>query len=1214
MAEIRRSRLGELNPWWSTAATPLTTKWRMPYAYAGGMAPTSGLTAWAAPGGMNINVRLQVAGSVPAGTQFQLHYLALEVTYGVENRAGGGGLDVSDGAGGVSGPYYEIPMLQMVNFGWEVSIREGVRYAVTVGQAYSGQLSVASPVPIPVDRLGTVAPLPSLRGVQLRKTIREGSVPTAETVNELPAIVMYRNGPLPLADSRSHAYLQQAIGTMSSRYASGGLVQRILDNGAGTYVWVRFYARHLPGTQNPLELYQADPADPLNRLGPRASITVDEFDALPEVAGGWKEITLRLDPPLKAIGGGVTWWAFDSSAGDEVPWQILGADAEPYRGAASSTISGTTYGGFTAFARIDGVDDPSADLTLMLAREMDDVTGLTVQPAVQPLAVVDEQCARPSGGVPTGIHYHQLTWDAVNSDVVAGWGSYEVQRQDDTMDADEWETIALVAAPNITAVDDYEARVGVETRYRIRMVHRIGIAGPWSEPVTATIPAPGVTGTRVDVGVLILTSNHNPAGNLAYVTNRDRSGGEDFSFPEAGQVELQSMYGRDYQAAFRPLERGGVEFTRTLLVNAVAVPAQTLDKGFRDLRDLAWDTVPYVCVRDELDNRWLSTLLVPSGSVRRNRRRGHLHLAQVTVVEATGTPAPIGGGPPPCEGLRPEGTTGAVHAEAQTPADVAWNPLVVDDQFAREVPPGGWGATDTPGSPWVLTLGPSDEVAVTGGVGVIELAKPWNGNPYFETDTSGWTPDGGTFERSTAQRQEGNASGLLTPSGVASDVFVECEPVSGVVEGATWRMVAWVRCEVTRNIHLSINWYDANGQYLTTSVSPANAVPANTWVWLPHTATAPAGAAKVTGDVWLMGTPSASHRVYIDGAGIMPTPVDKRLVTGPAVRDVDVLTRVRITKLPDTQPINAYLHGRYLDGGNLYAARLAFRADGTLGVALERLHQGGFSTIVTLTTAHDWQMNPVPLVAGAWYWFRLQVRGQVVRAVAWKDEPGSYRPAWTVQAKDGTLPAAGMTGVRASITSGNRTIGARVEFDSYQVREPMANVDIRVELRVTGDLWRVRVDHYSKTNPRFSSSGWNAQWSDADACFEVWEKDVFYSCVPIDQLGMVRNQRRWLRAVYEQDNGGGFGRVTFYTSLDGMTWSGGTSVLGHPEPLDLHAGYFEISVSDDVTVSRVEVRRDIDGPLIVVPDFEAQPKATKVFVDARGVSWKVDGVGICGAA
>ena len=251
------------------------------------------------------------------------------------------------------------------------------------------------------------------------------------------------------------------------------------------------------------------------------------------------------------------------------------------------------------------------------------------------------------------------------------------------------------------------------SRYRIRMVHRLGIAGPWSAPVAATIAAPGVEGRNVDTGVLILTSNHNPAGNLAYVMNWDRQAVEDFAFPEAGQVELQEMFDRDYRAAFRPLERGGVEFTRTVLVNAAAVPPATMDRGFRDLRDLAWDTVPYVCVRDELNNRWLSTLLVPSASVKRSRKAGHLHLAQLTVVEVTGTPAPMDGGPAPCEGLRPEGQVESVTASSPVPA-AALAPLVFGDGFNRSVP-------DGLGGDWTIVDGAPADFSVAAEAATIEL-------------------------------------------------------------------------------------------------------------------------------------------------------------------------------------------------------------------------------------------------------------------------------------------------------------------------------------------------------------------------------------------------------------------------------------------------------------------------------------------------------------
>ncbi|WP_319461214.1 hypothetical protein [Micromonospora sp. RTP1Z1] len=728
---VSRSRLGELNPWWNAAAAPTTERGRVPWrsrTLASTGNPPAGLSALAASGGTNINVRLQVAANAAATAVFQVHYLALEVTYGEENRVGGGGLDLSQGAAYIGGYYYEVPIWEAKNFSGTVELTGGREYAVTVGQAYSGQQSVASPVPVKVDRLGPVEPYPAHRGVLLRKTLRAGQTPTVETVDELPSVVLFTGVSAPgNPDLSSHSYLTRAVATVSELTPSGWTMQQLVEEVAADWVWVRFYARHLPGTRAPLELAQVSELDTSQRRGPLARVTVEEFDALPEIADGWREVTARLDPPYLSDGiGETTYWTFTSSADGQSPWQVLGADANPWSMQPAGFEADTGYGGRTAFAVVDGQSDESADLTLMFAQEMDAVLGLEVLPAVQPLRVVDEQCDRPAAKIPTGIRFHRLSWMAVNSSVVGGWGCYEVQRQDDTMPAGEWETIAKVVEPSVAAVDDYEARVGVESRYRIRMVHRLGVAGPWSLPVAATIASPGVEGRNVDTGVLILTSNHNPAGNLAYVANYDRSTVEEFTFPEAGQVELQEMFDRDFRTAFRPLERGGVEFTRAVLVNSAAVPPETLDRGFTDLRDLAWDTVPYVCVRDELNNRWLSTLLVPSGSAKR-RKAGQLLLAQLQVIEVTRTPAPLDGGPAPCEGLRPEGQVESVTAGTPVPA-AGIAPQVFQDLFGRNV-------VDGLGGGWAIVEGAATDFSVAAESATIKLA---GGGSRMAVVGAGW--------------------------------------------------------------------------------------------------------------------------------------------------------------------------------------------------------------------------------------------------------------------------------------------------------------------------------------------------------------------------------------------------------------------------------------------------------------------------------------------
>ncbi|HEX8631040.1 MAG TPA: hypothetical protein VF755_23025, partial [Catenuloplanes sp.] len=891
----RRARLGELNPWWSPTARPTTTSTRLPWRLYGrdnSALPTLGLEALVANSGL-MNVRVSTSAGVAPGAVFQLHYVALEVTYCEENRIGGGGLDISGGAVPVDGiSAYDIPIVQLRQFGDPVYLDKAGSYALTVGQAHAGQLSVASPVPVRIDRLGTIGSFPSHEGVVLRKTLRAGSVPTVGTVGQLPAIVAFTGDEVPgRAEKGSHPYLAQAIGTLSNRYGPEANGQWIAGE-AGEFVWARFYARHLPGTRAPLRLVQLDRNQPTTQLAPRATVSVDDFDRLPELSNGWKQVTLRLEPPVVIPTRGVwTLWGFDSPARDDTPWQILGADQNPVS-LSSNPASLAGYGGEEANARIDGKDDLSADFALMLAREMDPVTGLSVTAAVQPLRTVDPHCDRPPRAIATGLHYHRLSWQVLDTAMVAGWGFYEVQRRDDTMPADDWETIAKVVEPRVSAVDDYEARVGVASRYRIRAVHRTGIAGPWSAPVTATIPAPGVTGVGTGAGVLLLTSNHHPDGNLAYVMTFDRRSGEDFTFPEAGQVELRAMFDRDYRTAFRPLERAGVEFTRTVLVNAAAIPPATMDKGFGDLRDLAWDTVPYVCVRDELHNRWLSTLLVPSGSVRRRGTAQHLHLAQLTIIEVTDTPAPLDGGPAACEGLRTEGATEAVTAQLAMPP--AFAPLLIEDVFNRVVT-GGWGNTPTPGMAWTVQYGPAEDLAVNGTAGTITLARYVNSNPYAETNTAGWTAHGGAVTRSTAQAHQGGASLLLTPSGSAATARIESDLAGGVAARVLWRTTAWVRCPVARQVVPSINWYNAAGTYLSTLNGAPVAVPANTWTFVGLSGySTDAATASATANFAMTGNPPASHQLYIDEAHIGPEPADKRLVTGPELRDVDLLARVRV--------------------------------------------------------------------------------------------------------------------------------------------------------------------------------------------------------------------------------------------------------------------------------------------------------------------------------
>jgi hypothetical protein len=46
---------------------------------------------------------------------------------------------------------------------------------------------------------------------------------------------------------------------------------------------------------------------------------------------------------------------------------------------------------------------------------------------------------------------------------------------------------------------------------------------------------------------------------------------------------------------------------------------------------MAWAQLPYVCVRNEIGDRWFANVQVPSGSLQRNRQQGLIQ-AQVTEI------------------------------------------------------------------------------------------------------------------------------------------------------------------------------------------------------------------------------------------------------------------------------------------------------------------------------------------------------------------------------------------------------------------------------------------------------------------------------------------------------------------------------------------------------------------------------------------------------
>jgi hypothetical protein len=275
----------------------------------------------------------------------------------------------------------------------------------------------------------------------------------------------------------------------------------------------------------------------------------------------------------------------------------------------------------------DETPEPLGWQVTAVAFQGDSVTGTQVAVGVR----------AETGNLNTPFELEWLEFSAINVDM----SGFELQRQDDV--DNEWQTIMRSTGLAVAEFNDYEARIGVESRYRARTVNVLEFYGAWtaSGAVASILTSPGVVGVDSDGNsVLVFTTNERQDGssNLAYVMTWDGDVTEEFTFRETGSVQLRELYRRDFPVAFRPLERGGESFSRDILVQNAAVPTGRVRDGFTSLRDMAWADVSYVCVRDELGDRWFATVLVPSGRVRRNRR---LYVARVDVIETSETPSAV---------------------------------------------------------------------------------------------------------------------------------------------------------------------------------------------------------------------------------------------------------------------------------------------------------------------------------------------------------------------------------------------------------------------------------------------------------------------------------------------------------------------------------------------------------------------------------------------
>lgn len=1261
-----RSRLGDLNPFWASTVTPNTDYQRAPWHYAAGTQNHVGLTQLAASGGTNVNVRFATS-SEAAGLEWRIQYAALEVTYCVESRVAAGGQELTTGATITNDLFtYDISMGSMLGWGGEADIPLGLYYDVVVGQGYCGALSVAHPVPFSLPRVSTGAVYGPHEGIIIRKTLREGETWTGESTDAVPALALYSEFVGPGAASIIHGsqvYVDQIVAVADEGTATTELQARLVDDVVADYPFVRFYARVQPDTAAELTVLQVTVGGVA--VGPSATITVDQLEAMDEINDGWRRVTLTWSTPVTTTGSGLIYISFSTQADTGAPWEILGADANP-ADIVDQDIAVPTYGDTTARLLIDATEDYTADLTVMLVQAMPTVTGLDADTAVQALTVVDEYCGRPVAAIPTGITYVTLTWEPVNTEAVAGFSWYEVQRRDTTMATDVWETVATVTDVSQGAANDYEARIGVTSTYRVRFVHVDGYTGDWSTTATATIAAPGVTGTAVSLSVLVMTTNHDPGANVAYVMSWDGSGvpAQEFTFLEGSQTVLQPMYQRDYQVAFRPLERGGVEFIRTLLVNALGVPPQTLSDGFTGLRDLAWDTVPYVCVRDEQSNRWLTSVAVPSGTVRDLPRAGHLMLAQAVYTEVTATPAPIDYAAD-CQGLMLTGRDNFTFWRTPLGANIQQGTVVVTDTFTRTVAAGSWGTADT-GQTYALTSAANSSVdgskgslintaaashlsaTLSGGdrncyIATVDVTLPavatgavYKTNMMFHvvdqiafTDDFNRTTSPGWGTATTGQVWQHSDASLFSTTGTRGRVnlssvgrkIATLDYTLSQMDVTVGRIglnaaVTGVGGIVTTYLEMARSSDGANRIGVKMSFNTAGNT---TYVvsLIQHDIEVDVTSSVSSG---LASSVALACRFRVNGFRVQAKVwqsgtaepgsfnIDEDLDTQAGTGTWFALAAEKNASVTNATMLVEWddLAVTNSDGYNAYRLDLTCKTDGTMTTEIVSRTSNLEYVLETAAVSGTYTVGTVVRMSGIYQGYTLD--GRVWRVG--DAEPAHYGvgngSVSTDQLQQQAVHGGESFALRNRRDTGNTNANLNLKFDNLTLTQLPVVFDVRFLFRPIADDWSFAWNAQSSGASVYMGE-WRAELSSSFATFYILGASEVTVQVPIADLDIAKNQLIWVRFSYDAADVLDLGLLSMYTSTDGSSWTLKATEYARspagipPLPADAQMEVEVIHPANSVWIHKVEVR--VDGTLLYDPDFAAQPPGTITFEDTEDNVW-----------
>lgn len=375
-----------------------------------------------------------------------------------------------------------------------------------------------------------------------------------------------------------------------------------------------------------------------------------------------------------------------------------------------------------------------------------------------------------------------------------------------------------------------------------------------------------------------------------------------------------------------------------------------------------------------------------------------------------------------------------------------------------------------------------------------------NSNPFFTTDTAGWSQSGATIARSQAvvcPHPRAVASLRITPDGVSASGGANCArtPAGSITPGATYTVSMWVYSPGGwSDLRPAVDWYTSADVYITSGLPSASVVAAGVWTYLEAAVVAPATASRAAMRVRHGTTPSAADVYYVWAARItQPTSswlhdtftrssasgwgtsdsgltwntvgggnptdytvsgtygaqvlatldVSRRTAVTAVHADFDLYCDVTTSALATGDSLFGGPTARMADASNMYQARVEFTTANAIVLSIRKILAGVNTAVGASFTL------PVAHTAGTFVRVRFQGRGSTLRAKAWL--ASMLEPSvWRIEGTDASLTVAAQIGTRSIRSTGNtNTAAVEIRYDNFDVVDPQTYTVTRSANRVS---------------------------------------------------------------------------------------------------------------------------------------------------------------------